>query len=102
MDTISRRDIEADVLVIGAGNAAAWAALSARETTAKVMMLEAAPEETSGGNSRFTGGMLRFVYHGMSDLEPLLPELTETERNNIEMDTYTEDQFFDDLGRLSQ
>jgi len=102
MDTISRRDIEADVLVIGAGNAAACAALSARETGAKVMMLEAAPEETSGGNSRFTGGMLRFVYHGMSDLEPLLPELTETERNNIEMDTYTEDQFFDDLGRLSQ
>ncbi|MDP6427822.1 MAG: FAD-dependent tricarballylate dehydrogenase TcuA [Rhodospirillales bacterium] len=94
--------METDVIVVGAGNAAACAALSARENGAEVIMLEASPKELRGGNSTFTGGMLRFVYNGMEDLIPLLGELTETERNDIEMDTYTEEQFFDDMGRLTQ
>ena len=44
----------ADVIVVGAGNAAFCAALAAQEQGAKVLTLEAAPEEESGGNSRFT------------------------------------------------
>ncbi len=94
--------IETDVVVVGAGNAATCAALSARENGAEVVMLEAAPKELRGGNSTFTGGMLRFVYNGMEDLEPLIPDLTETEKRDIIMDTYTEGQFFDDMGRLTQ
>ncbi|NQV56673.1 MAG: FAD-dependent tricarballylate dehydrogenase TcuA [Rhodospirillales bacterium] len=99
---MSETILETDVIVVGAGNAAACAALSAREYGAEVVMLEAAPKELRGGNSTFTGGMLRFVYNGMEDIEPLIPDLTETERNDIEMDTYTEEQFFDDMGRLTQ
>ena len=45
-----------DVIVVGAGNAATCAALSARENGARVLMLEIAPEEARGGNSAFTGG----------------------------------------------
>ena len=45
-----------DVIVVGAGNAAFCAALAAQEKGAKVLMLEAAPEDESGGNSRFTAG----------------------------------------------
>ena len=45
-----------DVLVIGAGNAAANAALAAYEQGASVAMLETAPESARGGNSAFTGG----------------------------------------------
>ena len=44
-----------DVIVVGAGNAAACAALSAVEHGAKVLMLETAPKESRGGNSAFTG-----------------------------------------------
>ena len=99
---MSETFLETDVIVVGAGNAAACAALSARENGAEVVMLEAAPKELRGGNSTFTGGMLRLVYNGMEDLEPLIPDLTETERNDIEMDTYTEEEFFDDMGRLTQ
>lgn len=43
-----------DVLVIGGGNAALCAALSARETGARVLLLEAAPFEWRGGNSQHT------------------------------------------------
>ena len=52
-----------DVIVVGAGNAATCAALSAREAGARVVMLEIAPEEAKGGNSAFTGGAFRVVYH---------------------------------------
>jgi succinate dehydrogenase/fumarate reductase flavoprotein subunit len=37
-----------DVIVVGAGNAATCAALSAREAGAEVLMLEIAPEEARG------------------------------------------------------
>ena len=50
-----------DVLVIGAGNAAANAALTAHEAGCTVAMLETAPESARGGNSAFTGGAFRFI-----------------------------------------
>jgi tricarballylate dehydrogenase len=43
-----------DVVVIGGGNAALVSALSARETGARVLVLERAPLEFRGGNSRHT------------------------------------------------
>ena len=55
-------DWDYDVLVIGAGNAALCAALSAQEPGAKVGMLECAPEAQSGGNSRFTAGAFRILF----------------------------------------
>ncbi len=43
-----------DVLVAGGGNAALCAALSAAEHGARVAVLESAPREFRGGNSRHT------------------------------------------------
>jgi tricarballylate dehydrogenase len=40
-----------DIIVVGAGNAATCAALSAVEHGAKVLMLETAPKDSRGGNS---------------------------------------------------
>lgn len=45
---------EWDVVVIGGGNAALVSALSARDAGARVLMLERAPIEFRGGNSRHT------------------------------------------------
>jgi len=95
-------ELETDVLVVGAGNAAVCAALSAREQGARVLMLEAAPEDQRGGNSTYTGGMFRVVYNGVDDVRQLIPDLTDAELGNIDLDTYTEDQYFDDMGRLTQ
>ena len=53
-----------DVIIVGGGNAALCAALSAREFSGKVLVLERAPEAESGGNSRFTAGLMRVVYNG--------------------------------------
>ena len=58
-------DQDWDVVVIGAGNAAGCAALAAREHGATVAMLECAPEDEAGGNTRFTAGAMRVVYDGV-------------------------------------
>jgi tricarballylate dehydrogenase len=91
-----------DVIVVGAGNAAFCAALAAQEQGAAVLMLEAAPEDESGGNSRFTAGSIRVVYNGVDDIKALVPDLTEAEIATTDFGTYTADQFFDDMARVTQ
>src|SRR6476659_7437159 len=93
---------QADVIVVGAGNAAFCAALAAQEQGASVLMLEAAPEEESGGNSRFTAGSVRVVYNGVDDIRALVPDLTEQEIATTDFGTYTKEQFFDDMARVTQ
>ena len=69
-----------DVIVIGAGNAACCAALAARESGANVIMLEAAPLDDCGGNSRYTAGAVRIVFNGVDDLAQLIPTSRTTRR----------------------
>jgi tricarballylate dehydrogenase len=95
-------DQSADVIVVGAGNAAFCAALAAQEHGAKVLMLEAAPEEESGGNSRFTAGSIRVVYNGVDDIKTLVPDLTSAEIESTDFGTYTAEQFFDDMAHVTQ
>ena len=95
-------EIDADVIVVGAGNAAFCAALAAQERGARVLMLEAAPEEESGGNSRFTAGAIRVVYDGVDDIKTLVPDLTAAEIASTDFDTYTAAQFFDDMALVTQ
>ena len=90
------------VVIVGAGNAAFCAALSAREQGADVLMLECAPESESGGNSRFTAGAIRFVYDGVDDLRALMPDITDQEAAQTDFGSYTEDQFFDDMGKVTE
>ncbi len=70
-----------DIVVAGGGNAALCAAITAAETGARVLILEAAPKPYRGGNSRHTRNF-RCMHGG-----PLGP-LT---------DRYGEDEYFDDL-----
>ena len=91
-----------DVVVVGAGNAAFCAALAAQEKGAKVLMIERAPKDVSGGNSRFTAGAIRCAYNGVEDLRKLMPDLTDEEVDRTDFGTYTTDQFFDDMFRVTQ
>ncbi len=91
-----------DVIVVGGGNAALCAAISAAETGRKVLVMERAPQEESGGNSRFTAGLFRIVYNGVEDLKPLIPDLSSEEIARTDFGTYTADQFFDDMGRVTE
>jgi tricarballylate dehydrogenase len=74
-----------DVLVIGGGNAALCAAISARRAGASVLVLEGAPKFYRGGNTRHTRNM-RCAHDAATDI------LT---------GPYTEQEFFDDLLRIT-
>ena len=90
-----------DVIVVGAGNAALSAAIAAREQTQSVLVVEKAPEYFRGGNTYFTGGIIRFAYNGLDDIKGLIPDMSETEANSIEVGQYTENQFYDDMMRVT-
>lgn len=91
-----------DTIIIGAGNAAFCAAHAAREKGASVLMLECAPEEENGGNSRYTAGAIRFAYDGVEDIRALCPDLSEDQIAITDFGTYTEAQFFDDMFRVTR
>lgn len=65
-----------DIAVIGGGNAALCAAMTAAEAGAKVLILETAPKAYRGGNSRHTRNF-RCMHSG--PLGPLVEEYSEEE-----------------------
>lgn len=75
-----------DVLVIGGGNAALCAALTAREQGASVLLLEAAPREWRGGNSQHTRN-LRCMHDAPQD---------------VLVESYPEEEFWQDLRRVTE
>jgi tricarballylate dehydrogenase len=75
-----------DVLVIGGGNAALCAAMTAREAGATVLILEASPRHYRGGNSRHTRN-LRYIHQQGND------HLT---------GPYLEEEFWDDLMQVTE
>lgn len=91
-----------DVVVVGGGNAALCAALSANEQGASVLVLERAPEDTRGGNSAYTGGGFRMVHHGADDIKAIVPDLTDDEIARTDFGEYSRDQYFDDLYNVTQ
>src|SRR5262249_61590971 len=91
-----------DVPVIVAGNAAANAALQSRDLGASVAMLETAPKEARGGNSAFTGGAFRFTFRSADDLIALAPDMRDLDLAQIDFGTYTTEQYYDDMHRLTQ
>jgi tricarballylate dehydrogenase len=74
-------ELNTDVLVVGGGNAALCAAMTAREAGAEVLLLESAPKEFRGGNSRHTRN-LRYVHKS---------------GNNYLTGPYLEDEYWNDL-----
>ena len=65
-------------------------------------MLERSSVDESGGNSRFTAGAMRFAYDGVEDIRVLCPELSQEQLDITDFGTYTTEQFFDDMFRITR
>jgi tricarballylate dehydrogenase len=90
-----------DVVVVGAGNAALTAALAAREADARVVILEKATQDLRGGNTRFSGALFRFAYQSLQDIRRLIPELSDAEAETLDVGTYTEEKYYEDVMRVT-
>lgn len=91
-----------DVAVVGAGNAALSAAIAAAEAGRRVVLIERAPMEESGGNSRYAAGAFRFTYAGAQDIRELVPDLTDDELARTDFASYSAQRYFDDLYRVTR
>jgi tricarballylate dehydrogenase len=76
---------DTDVLVVGGGNAALCAAMTAREAGADVVLMESAPRHSRGGNSRHTRN-LRYMH---------------SRSNTYLTGPYLEDEFWEDLLKVT-
>ena len=90
-----------DVIVVGAGNAALSAAMAAKEISESVLVVEKAPEYFRGGNTYFTGGIIRFAFNGIEDIKTVIPDMSQTEEESIVVGSYTEDDYYDDMMRVT-
>jgi tricarballylate dehydrogenase len=95
---------EYDVIVVGAGNAALAAAVSAREQgAARVVALEKAPPALRGGNTHYSGGLFRFAFDQAEDLRPLVPDAERHVRGFMAgVQPYPKALFLADLMRVTE
>ncbi|MEM9676539.1 MAG: FAD-dependent tricarballylate dehydrogenase TcuA [Pseudomonadota bacterium] len=90
-------EIDADIIVVGSGNAALCAGISGLGHGASVLMIEKAEESLAGGNSKYTAGAMRFVYNNNDDLLPLLTNPDDPRLLNTDFGAYTATKFEEDL-----
>lgn len=76
---------EFDVVIVGGGNAALCAAMTAAEHSDKVILLERAPYEFRGGNSRHTRD-IRYAHY----------------KDPYTVGPYTEEEFLEDVLRVNK
>ncbi len=91
-----------DVIVVGAGNAALAAGVSARNSGAeRVLVLEKASEDMRGGNTHYSGGLLRIAFDNADEILRLVPRARELEGFVEGIEPYPAQSFWADLRRMT-
>ncbi|MGH7000468.1 MAG: FAD-binding protein, partial [Stellaceae bacterium] len=91
-----------DVIVVGAGNAALAASVAARNASAeRVLLLEKAPREMRGGNTHYSGGLMRMAFERVEDILRLVPTARDLPGFIEGIEAYPREAFWSDLRRMT-
>lgn len=99
-DEQSTKSIDADVIVVGGGNAAFTAAHAAAKRGRKVLLLEKAPKELFGGNSFYTAGATRITHNGLADLQDFID--ADDRHAATEVPPYSAAEYTSDLVKVTE
>ncbi|MEO3884688.1 FAD-dependent tricarballylate dehydrogenase TcuA [Nonomuraea sp. B5E05] len=92
-------DNQADVIVVGTGNAGFCAAHAAARRGARVLMLEKGPAGAIGGNTYFTAGAIRTTYESLDELTRLV--VSDERHSRTDIAPYTTADFGSDMARVT-
>jgi Succinate dehydrogenase/fumarate reductase, flavoprotein subunit len=90
---------DADVIVVGAGNAGFSAAHAARLAGLRVLVLEREEVERAGGNSYYTAGAIRIAHNGLDDLLDVIEPDPRIARATVP--PYPAEEYAADLARVT-
>ncbi|MEV0344734.1 FAD-dependent tricarballylate dehydrogenase TcuA [Nonomuraea sp. NPDC050680] len=91
---------DADVIVVGTGNAGFCAAHAAAERGARVLMLEKGPATAIGGNTYFTAGAIRTTFSDLDDLVSVIDDPDER-LPHTDIAPYGPADFAQDMSRVT-
>lgn len=93
-----------DIIIIGTGAAALSSALSAATSSTpspRILLVDKAPPTWAGGNGYFTAAAYRTQHGGLSDLLPLVSNVSPEQEGKIDLPAYTHEDFRNDLQRVT-
>ena len=92
--------LDADVIVVGGGNAGFSAAHAAATRGRKDILLERGTDEMAGGNSYYTAGATRIIHDGLEDLQKFIEHDDRHDRS--EVPPYTIEDYRSDMERVTE
>ncbi|MGO1769021.1 MAG: FAD-dependent tricarballylate dehydrogenase TcuA [Microbacterium sp.] len=93
-------DRDADVIVVGGGNAGFAAAHAAAERGRKVLLVERGERDMAGGNSFYTAGATRIAHDGLASLLDLVEP--DERHARTEVPPYSQEEYAADLAKVTE
>ncbi|WAC66843.1 FAD-dependent tricarballylate dehydrogenase TcuA [Agrococcus sp. SL85] len=91
---------DADVIVVGGGNAGFSAAHAAAERGRRVLLLERGTAEMAGGNSFYTAGATRIPHDGLGSLLDIV--VPDDRHDRTEVPPYSSAEYLADLEKVTE
>lgn len=92
--------LDADVIVVGGGNAGFSAAHAAAERGRRVLLVERGTADMAGGNSFYTAGATRIPHDGLASLLDVV--VPDDRHDRTEVPPYTSAEYLADLEKVTE
>jgi tricarballylate dehydrogenase len=96
-----KKKMNYDIVVVGGGNAGLVSAIEAKNRGAKVLLIEKAPKESRGGNSRLSDGNFKIAFESRKDYLRLVEE-ADLPKEEAEIEPLPKDDYYNMMIKYSE